>query len=235
MKIAKSLLILTLAFGVAAYAQDQEPTQEEIQKAAEERYGHLEKGKSGFRETWVNPNTNWTYFDKLYLWEAEFQYRDVGPARRTRGTMLNTRQREFGISEADRQKFEEVVSEVFIEELQKARNFVIVDEIGPNTLIMRGAVLDIISKVPPDTVGRSDVYLASMGEATLVLELIDASNGEVAAVVAERRAFASGASQNIETAMRASPATVLAEVRRWARRSATKLTTELEKAIAGQQ
>lgn len=232
MKTATTLLVLTLLGSITA-STAQEPTQEEVEKAAEERYGHLEKGKSGFRETWVNPDTNWTYFDKLYLWEAEFQYRDVGPARRTRGTMMNTRQREFGISDADRQKFEEVVSEIFVAELQKARNFAIVDEIGPNTLIIRGAVLDIISKVPPETVGRSDVYLASMGEATLVLELIDATNGEVAAVVAERRAFQPPGG-NIDMAMRTSPATVLAEVRRWARREATTLRTELEKAIAGQ-
>ena len=192
------------------------------------------RAKSGFRETWVNPNTKWEYFDKLYLWEAEFQYRDVGPARRTRSTMLNTRQREFGISEEDRRRFEEVVSEVFVEEIQKARNFVIVDEIGPNTLIMRGAVLDIISKVPPETVGRSEVYLASMGEATLVLELIDASDGEVAAVVAERRAFQTGGGTINNTTMPANRATVLAEVRRWARRAGATLRDELEKAIAGQ-
>lgn len=228
MRTSLQILLLLLASG-PALAQYEAPSDEVI----EERYGHLEKGKSGFRETWVNPDTDWTRFDKLYLWDAEFQYRDVGPARRTRGTMLNTRQREFGISDEDRIKFEEVISEVFIAELQKAKKFTVVDELGPNTLIMRGAVLDIISKVPPESVGMVDVYLASMGEATLVLELIDASDGEVAAIVAERRAFEPAGRMIDSTTPRVSTATVLAEVRRWARRAANKLRTELDKAIAG--
>ena len=207
--------------------------QDANEDAVEEKYAHLEKGKSGFKETWINPATDWTQFDKLYLWEAEFQYRDVGPARRTRTTMMNTRQREFGISDQDRQKFEEVVGEAFIKELKRAKNFTIVDEIQPNTLIMRGAALDIISRVPPETVGRSDVYLASIGEATLVLELIDANTGEVAAVVSERRAIESGTGQIDQFSTPANSATVIGEIRRWANRAARKFTKELDKAISG--
>ena len=225
-KITWALLSTMLCFGTAL-AQDEEGD------PVEERYGHLEKGKSGFRETWINPNTDWTQFDKLYLWEAEFQYRDVGPARRTRSTMMNTRQREFGILDSDRQRFEEVVSEAFVKELQRAKNFTIVDEIGPNTLIMRGAALDIISKVPPETIGRSEIYVANMGEATLVVELIDAKDGEVVAVVAERRAIQSGHGRIDEFTMPANRTTVFAEVRRWANRAARRLREELDKAIAG--
>ena len=206
--------------------------QEEGGSDASERWAHLEKGKSGFKETWVAPDADFSQYNKLYLWEAEFQYRDVGPARRTRSTMMNTRQREFGISDADRAKFEEVVAEVFIKEIQRAKNFEISDEIGPNTLIMRGAVLDIISRAPPEFVGANEVYLSNVGEATLVLELIDAESGEPVAVVAERRAFQSGGS--IDMAMPTSNVTIIAEVRRWSRRAATKLRTELDKAIGAQ-
>lgn len=224
-KITWLLLAAVLAVG--------NTTAQETDKAAvEERYEHLEKGKSGFKETWVNPNTDWSTYDKLYLWEGEFQYRDVGPARRTRSTMMNTRQREFGISDADRQKFEEVVSEAFIKEIKKAKKFTIVSEIGPGTLIMRGAALDIISKVPPETVGRSEVYLASIGEVTLVLELIDASDGEVVGIVAERRAIRSGTGRIDDFTMPTNNATIIAEVRRWASRAARTLRKELDKAIA---
>lgn len=212
----------------AIFAQAQEGDQ----VPEEERYGHLEKGKSGFKETWVNPGTDFSQYKNLYLWEAEFQYRDVGPARRTRSTMLNTRQREFGISDADRRKFEEVVSEVFLAELNKGKRYTIVSEIGPDTLILRGAVLDIISRVPPETVGRSDVYLANVGEATLVLELIDAEDGEVVAVASERRKMQSGTGRIDEFSRPTNRATVLAEVRRWARRAASKLRTELDKAMS---
>lgn len=196
----------------------------------DDAYAHLEKGKSGFAETWVNPDADFSKYDSLYLWDAEFDYRDVGPARRTRSTMMNTRQREFGISEEDRQVFEEVVAEAFVKEIQRAKNFRVSDELGPNALIMRGAVLDIVSNVPPEFIGRSEVYLATIGEATLVLELIDAQDGEVVAVVAERRRMGSGRID--EFSMPTNRASVIAEVRRWASRSARKLREALDKAIA---
>ena len=206
--------------------------QEPDQQAAEERYGHLEKGKSGFQETWVNPDANLAKYQNLYLWEAAFQYRDVGPAQRSRMSMMNTRQREFGISEEGRKEFEEVVSEIFVAELNKSKTFNVVEEIGPNTLIMRAAILDIISKVPPDLMGRGDVYLSNVGEATLVLELIDAEDGEVFAIVSERQRIKSGSGQIDSGSVRATRATVLTEVRRWAKRAAIKLRKELDKAKA---
>ena len=146
---------------------------------------------------------------------------------------MNTRQREFGISDADRAKFEEEVSKAFDAEIAKGKKFTITDQLGPGTMILRGGALDIISMVPPETVGRSEVYLSNIGEATLVLELLDASNGEVLAVVAERQRLQSGSGRIDSFSMPTSRATVYAEVRRWARRAASKLRVELDKAIAG--
>ena len=87
--------------------------------------------------------------------------------------------------------------------------------------------------MPPERVGRSEIYLASIGEATLMVELIDAANGEVVAVVAERRRFQSGAGRIDEFSMPTNNVTIIAEVRRWATRAARKLRDELDKAIAG--
>ncbi len=188
---------------------------------------------SSFQETWINPNLDITKYENLFLWEAYFEYRDVGPARRTRSTMMSTHKREFGISEKDRRKFEEVVSESFTKEIQKVKNLTIVDAPAPNTLILRGAALDIISKVPPETVGRSEIYLATIGEATLVLELIDAETGQTVAVVAERRAIKSGTGRIDEFSMPINNATIIAEVRRWAKAAASKLRKELDAAVAG--
>lgn len=224
-KFGATALILALACAGAVSAQEQEGSD------AADRYGHLEKGKSGFRETWVASDADFSKYSKLYLWEAEFQFRDVGPARRTRSSMMNTRQREFGISEADRKEFERIVSDAFVKEIQKAKNFELVDEVGPNTLIMRGAVLDIISQVPPETVGRSEIYLRSIGEATLVLELIDAQDGAVLAVVAERRSLSRPGGMDMAT-MPTNNVTIIADIKRWSRSSASKLRKALDDAIA---
>jgi hypothetical protein len=224
----RGIIVLAVCLSVgAAFAEESE------EQTAEDRWGHLEKGKSGFRETWVKHDTDFSQYKNLYLWNAEFQYRDVGPARRTRTTMMNTRQREYGISDEGRQEFEETVSEVFVAEINKGKRFTVVEEIGPDTLIMRAAVLDIISKVPPQTVGRSEIFLSTIGEATLVLELIDAESGEVVAVVSERQRIQSGSGNIDSFSMPTNRATVLAEIRRWARRAAGKLRKELDKAMGG--
>lgn len=227
MKILALTVSVTLLSIAVASAQEAD----EAADAAEQP--QLVEAKGAFQETWINPNADFTRYDKVYLWEGTFEYRDVGPARRTRMTMMNTRQREFGISDADRVKFEEEVSKAFDAEIAKGKRFTITDQLGPRTMILRGGALDIISMVPPETVGRSEIYLSNIGEATLVLELLDASNGEVLAVVAERQRLQSGTGRIDSFSMPTTRASVYAEVRRWARRAASKLRAELDKALAG--
>jgi len=219
-----TLFVALLGLGFA-YAQD------EGQTGDSSRHAELEKVKAAFKETWVHPDADFTQYNKLYLWEAQFEYRDVGPAQKTRSSMMNSRKREFGISDADRLKFEEVVSEAFVKGVQRGKRFELVNEVGPNTIIMRGGALDIISKVPPERIGRSEIYLASIGEATLILELIDAETGEVLAVVAERRAMGKPGGVDMMT-MPTNSVTVIADVRRWAQAAGSKLGSELDKAIA---
>ena len=144
--------------------------------------------------------------------------------------MMSTRKTEFGISEKDREEFQGIVREAFLDEVQKASNFKLVEDIDKNTLIMRGAVLDIISHVPPDSIGRSDIYLRSIGEATLVMELIDAGTGDVVALVAERRHLQRPGSN---MGMPSNIVTIIADIKSWARRSAKILRTELDNAVVG--
>ena len=210
-----------------------EEEQTEQQEEASNRYSELVKEKGAFRETWVLPGIDPAKYSKVFLWEGQFEYRDVGPAQKTRSTMLSTHKREFGISEEDRNKFEEIVGESFRKEIAKGKKFTVVesfDEVDTSTLILRGGLLDIISRVPPEMVGRSDVYLSSIGEATFVLELIDAQSGSVVALVAERRA--------IETlnalgggGVPANSASIMGDIRRWGGNLARRLRSALDKAI----
>lgn len=221
-----AILIALMSLGVAS-AQ----AQEEGQSGDSQRHAELEKVKGGFKETWVHPDADFSQYNKLYLWEATFEYRDVGPARSTRSSMMNTRKREFGINDSDRAKFEEIVAEAFVKGIQRGKRFEVVNDIGPDTIIMRGGALDIVSLAPPQSVGRSDIYLASVGEATLVLELLDAETGDVLAVVSERRKIGSGRID--EFSRPATSVSIMSEIRRWAQSAGSKLGSELDKAIAG--
>jgi hypothetical protein len=81
-----------------------------------------------------------------------------------------------------------------------------------------------VSQVPPESVGRSEVWLSSLGEATLVIELRDSLSNEVIYRAVERRAIERPGNQMV----RANTATTWAEVRRWARRWAVSLREGLD-------
>jgi hypothetical protein len=98
------------------------------------------------------------------------------------------------------------------------------DEPAPDALVITGGLHDIVSQVPPEQVGRSEIFLRSLGEATLVLELRDSLSNEVVYRAVERRAVARPGNDMI----RAHTATSWAEVRRWARRWAVQLREGLD-------
>ena len=236
MRVLIALILLGL---VATYAVSQEAGEEPAADAPvnnpdERPLGDtegLEKAKSAFRETWVNPNADFSQYSKIYLWGAIFEYRDVGPAQNTRSFVSSSNKREFGIAPEDRVKFEETVSEIFLTELDKLKELEITDTIGPDTMILRGGFLDIVSRVPPPTVGRTDVYLSTFGEATFVVELIDAETGDTIAVASERRKIEQPGGQIDQFTMRTTSATVISQVRRWAQRTASKLRSEIDKGM----
>ena len=113
---------------------------------------------------------------------------------------------------------------MFDEELQRSEHFTVTDEPGPDALIIVGGLHDIVSQVPPEDVGRSEVWIRTVGEATLVIELRDSLSNEVVYRAVERRAAENMGNQMI----RANTATTWAEVRRWARRWAVRLREGLD-------
>jgi hypothetical protein len=72
-------------------------------------------------------------------------------------------------------------------------------------------------------VGRGDIYLSSVGEATLVIEARDSLSGETIFRAIDRRA-----AERMGEMINANAVTSWAEVRRMARRWATRLRDGLE-------
>lgn len=71
------------------------------------------------------------------------------------------------------------------------------------------------------------IHRRSIGEATLVMELIDGQTGAVMAVVAERRALQPMGSMMMPT----NNVSIIGDIKRWSRDAAAKLRTALDKAI----
>jgi len=191
----------------------------------------LVKEKGKFKETWLQPGLDMSKYSKLYLWEGAFDFRDVsGPSAGATGSILRSGSGPYKVREESKQKFEQVVGEAFAKELNRSKLFDVVDKVGPNTLLVRGAMADIVSYVPPNFTGTSEVYLSAVGEATFVFELIDAETGVVQARVAERRRIQPPGRMHEVSAYPANANTVWMDVERWARQVAQDLRKELEKA-----
>jgi hypothetical protein len=100
---------------------------------------------------------------------------------------------EFPVPEESQQMFKDILREEFTRELSKLKRYQIVDKPGPDVLMLIGAVVNVSSNVPPDIDsaqfgGRGGVYLTSVGEATLIIELRDSQSNEVLGRAADGRA-----------------------------------------------
>ena len=175
-----------------------------------------------FSAAWVDPEIDLTQYSKFMPGGAEFQFRNVQKMTATQARRTN--ENEFWISESQRARLVEVVTGIFDEELARSEHFTMTDEPGQDTLIIVGALHDIVSRVPPAHIGRGEIWLSSLGEATLVIEIADSLSGEVIFRAVDRRAIENVGSQMI----RANSASTWGEVRRWARRWATRLREGLD-------
>lgn len=192
--------------------------------------------RSKFSDTYVKPEVDFSFYNTVYIGEALFDYRDVKPSKMSSGIYSNTTSNlEYPINEEDRRQFEKIVREAFRTEIVKGKHFKIVDVLNTDehTLIMRGVVMDIVSKVPPESVGRTRLYMSSVGGATLGLEFLDGTTGEVLARVAERGRIGDATGQVSRTSQPVNRTTVIADVKRWATNAAIKLRKVLDSALEG--
>ena len=213
----KKLSILALAVVMVGCAT-QDPSLQQGPEAEVTFDGLVRIDHGQFSDSWADPDIDFSKYNKFIPGKAVFEFRAVKKTSST--TRARSNESEFWISDKNKEKLIEVVTEVFSKELDKSERFTMTETAGPDTLIIVGALHDIVSRVPPDMVGRNDIYLSSVGEATLILEARDSLSGETIYRAIDRRA-AEQAGGNI--AMMSNSVTNTAEVRRMAQRWASRL------------
>jgi hypothetical protein len=216
------MILVATALFLAACATP-EPTIQQGPDAETSFDGLVAIDNSAFSRAWIDPEVDLKSYNKVILGPAEFEFRAV-KKRSGRSTLSRSNEREFWIDDKNRQKLIDTVTAVFDEELANSKHFTITDTPGPDVLILTGALLDIVTRVPPELVGRGEIYLESVGEGTLVLELADSLSGETIYRAADRRRIERPGREMME----ANRVTTWAEVRRWARRWAERLVEGLD-------
>jgi hypothetical protein len=167
---------------------------------------------------WARPDIDLTGYRKIMLEGMGVEYREVSGPYSGRAGMGSSRiqsgnQTEFQLDEATRALFEEEIGSAFIEAMGSSNVFEIVEEAGPDVLLVRGGLLDVVSRVPPDSVGRTEVFIDSVGEATLILEIRSSVSKSIYVRAVDGRAM----SQSFQM-QRSNRASNRAEVRRLGRR-----------------
>jgi hypothetical protein len=218
----KNLSIIALAALTVGCATP-EPTLQQGADAEMTFDGLVRIDNGRFRDSWADPDVDFSRYNKIMVGEAVFEFRAVKD-KGSSTTMRRSNQSEFYISDKRKEKLIETVTEVFRDELNKSESFTRSEVAGPDVLVIVGAMHDIVSRVPPDMVGRGDIYLSSVGEATLILEARDSLSGETIYRAVDRRAAETPGGQ----VSMSNSVTNSSEVRRMARRWAIRLREGLD-------
>lgn len=139
---------------------------------------------------WARPDADLSQYSKIRLQGVGIEYRPGGESGRMYSA--RTSNSHFEVTAEQRARFEDVMREAFREELARSEHFTIVEEDGPDVLLILGGLLDVVSYVPPEPAGRSDIYLSRVGEASLVLEIRDSITHATLARAIDRRAAEAG-------------------------------------------
>ena len=215
------IILLFLLAMISAGCSTTPPTIQEGPDAEVSYDGLHVVDNARFANAWADPSIDFSRYSKVIPGGAEFEFRAVKKNSGT--TRARSSASEYWISDANREKLKEETSAIFAEEIGKSTRFTVTDTKGDDAIIIRGAMLDIVSKVPPEMVGRGEVFLTDVGEITIVIEVVDSMSNAVIFRGVERRA--AGTSGNT---IRVSQVTTWAEVRRLARRWAKTLTEGLD-------
>lgn len=136
---------------------------------------------------WARADLDLSGYSKIKVEGTGIQYRPTSAAANSRLAVRRGTETDFPIDAKKRQRLRETVAAAFLKELEKSERFELTEETGPDVLIVRGGLLDVASNVPQNLSARVDIYLESVGEATLALELVDSESNAVLVRAVDRR------------------------------------------------
>ena len=137
---------------------------------------------------WARPDFSLEPYSKVILQGVGVEYRPGGASPKGSNMRATSNNQHYDPTPEQKVHFEELMAEAFDKEMAKGEHFEIVTEPGPDVLLISGGLLDVVSYIPPDIVGRGNIYLSRVGEATLVLEMRDSVTGAILVRAIDRRA-----------------------------------------------
>ncbi|MEJ2188903.1 MAG: DUF3313 family protein [Acidobacteriota bacterium] len=179
-----------------------------------------------FETTLVRPGADLSHYTRIVAEPVELEFRErvVKQGGAVVGSMISKRNKHIGTPKRkDVKMSQRAFDEVLHEELGHSSGFELVDKPGPGTLIVRPAVVDIVSRELLEAGRRSDPDKPPIVEGTIVFDLIDAETRVIQSRLSERR--------EVEDLAGDAPGERFEPIARWARGAAADLVAELGKVL----
>ena len=145
--------------------------------------GLVRVDRSNFGSAWVRPEIDLAHYNAIIVADPEFEFRAVRTIE-NRGS----RTAELPLTQADKDSLIDTVHETFVAELASSQHFALTTEPGPDAIIIRIRLLDVVALMPQQSADDPELpWNSSIGEGTLVLEVHDSLSGEILYRAVQRR------------------------------------------------
>ena len=134
---------------------------------------------------WVRLDLDLSRYSRILLVPTGVQFREV-PNRRynvlSRGTVT-----EFPLDDGKKEWLREVWRQAVDARFTQEPSYEFYDGVGPDVLVVQGFLVDVVSRIPPVTVGSDYSFVRDPWSANVVLELRDGTTAELLARTIDRR------------------------------------------------
>ena len=173
--------------------------------------------RSGFARAWVRPGTSFAEYDRFRARYEEISYRR--PPGSDRGMLGGIGGDNFALPAGVKRSLEESLRTIFQTEITRGAEWRTVDANGAGVLLVRVALGDLFVHAPIGTLGGDDLmWIDSLGEVTLLVELYDSETKELIGRLLERRAWTTGVNRPIRATVGAATYEAHRIFRAWAKR-----------------
>ena len=133
----------------------------------------------------MRPDLDLSRYSRILLMPTGVQFREVDERRYNARTRMNVT--EFPLGDIKKEWVREVWRRAVNAKFTREESYEFYDGVGSDVLVVQGFLIDIVSHIPPESVGSDFTLVRDPWIASVVLELRDATTAELLARTIDRR------------------------------------------------
>jgi hypothetical protein len=134
---------------------------------------------------WVRPDLDLSRYSRILLMPTAVQFREV--AERYYNPRTRTTVSEFPLDDEKKEWFRRAWRRAVDAQFAQEESSELYEGAGSNVLVVQGFLVDVVSRIPPATVGSDFTFVSDPWSVSLVLELRDGITAELLARTIDRR------------------------------------------------